>query len=196
MSSRSTTKAGPEYRAGWFSAISPAEYKANQAKSEKAERFKRERPPQQGFVLNRDYSEPLADDELGDLEPVNKQYREAFRGMTQAEADWTFRATDKMESRFPSITQEMMSYTGGTGTNQEEGAKAFLDYHYLLNHYQQVVNAEDYHVAERDKYARERAGQGGPGNFRQRYLNYSRQFDDIFTMRGQNYEYWNESDED
>lgn len=196
MSSRSTTKAGPEYRAGWFSAISPAEYKANQAKSEKAERFKRERPAQQGFFLNRDYSEPLADDELGDLEPINRQYQEAFRGMSQIEAEKTWRATDKMERRFPSITQEMTSYAGDTGTNQEEGAKAFLDYHYLLNHYQQVVNAEDYHDAERTKYARRRTEQGGPGNYEERYRAYGRQFDDIFMMRGQNYEYWNESDED
>lgn len=196
MSSRFTVKAAPEERAGWFSSISPADYKVKQEKADKAERFKRERPPQQGFVLNRDYSEPLEDSELGDLSMANEQYQNAFQQMSYANKVTTGRATNKMERRFPSITQEMISYAGGTGTNQEEGAKAFLDYHFLLNHYQQVVNAEDYHESERTKYARRRADQGGPGTHEARYRGYARQFDDIFMMRGQNYEYWNESDED
>jgi len=196
MSSRFTVKAAPEERAGWFSAISPADYKTKQDKVDRAERFKRERPVQQGFVLNRDYSEPLADDELGDLSMANEQYQNAFQQMSYSDKVKTGRATNKMERRFPSITQEMMSYTGGTGTNQEEGAKAFLDYHFLLNQYQQVVNAEDYHESERAKFARRAAAVGGPGTVEQRERAYRRQFDTIYRMRGENYEYFNESDDE
>lgn len=195
MSSRSSVKAASEYRAGWFSAISPADYKIQQGKRDKAEKFKRERPEQFGFQLRRDYSEPLSDDDLGDLKEVAASYQSRFAKMSKGEQFEAAEVTGRVEEHFPSITGEMMAY--GAGAQSDETSKAFLDYHYLLGHYQAEVNEEKYYECEKDRYARDCAKRGGPGTFEQRYGQYRAHFDRGMAMYpGGDYEWYNQSEDE
>jgi hypothetical protein len=195
MSSRSSVKAAPEYREGWFSAISPADYKIQQRKIDKARKFERERPRQAGFLLRRDYSEPLPDEELGDLSEVGASYQSGFKKMAKKEQGEAADVTGRVEEHFPSITGEMMAY--GDGVNSDETSKAFLDYHYLLGHYQTEVNEEKYYANQREEWAWKNANRGGPGSVQARFAQYLPQFDRRMELYdGGDYEWMNESEDE
>lgn len=195
MSSRSSVKAAPEYRQGWFSAISPADYKIQQAKIDKARKFERERPRQAGFLLRRDYSEPLPDEELGNLSEISARYKRSFDEMSEKEQWEGEEVKSRINENFPSMTKEMQAY--GNDAQSGETSKAFLDYHYLLSYYQTELNEEDYYADQREKWAQKTANRPGPGFVQTRYANAVRQFDQrMETYDGGDYEWMNESDDE
>ena len=115
--------------------------------------------------------------------------------MSKGEQFEAAEATGRVEENFPSITGEMMAY--GAGAQSDETSKAFLDYHYLLRHYQTELNEENYYADQREKWAQKTANRPGPGFVQTRYANALRQFDQrMETYDGGDYEWMNESDDE
>ena len=184
-------------RPGW--AQTP-EQKEKARKTEKYEMFERYKPLQAGFELRRDYSEPLDDNELGDVQGVYTRWQEALAGVPEPEMRRNLRAVDRVEADFPNMTGEMMSYlTDANIKNPEEtnpeSTKAFLDYHYLLGRYQQEINEEDYFESEKEKWARKKTSAGGPGTYASRLAQTRGRFAGVMAMFG-GYEGINVSSDD
>lgn len=194
MSKRSAS----DNRKSWFQT---PEKREERRKAAKLEEFNRYRPLQAGYELRRDYTEPMTDAELGDVQAVQDRWRSQIVERHPGDYEMNIGlAVDKIEDDFPMMTGEMMSYLtpknieNPEGTNPES-TKAFLDYFYLLGKYKKELNENAYFETEKWKWAEKNTAQGGPGNREHRVRQNAARFAGVIAAWG-DYEAVNLSSDD
>ena len=116
-----------------------------------------------------------------------------------------------IDMNFPSMAGEMLSYLNGS--KNPEAEKAFLDYQYLLGHYQELLKKaraepgrrlaeQSFFDEQREKWADMTTSIAGPGNYENRKNQARQRFEGLMRANNTNadrspdYEWLNESDDE